>query len=149
MSLLETLQANMKEAMKARQADRLGVIRMLIADIKKMQIDGQKESLTEDEEIAFLSTQAKRRRDSIDQYVAGNREDLADVERAELAIIETYLPQQLSPEEATEIARGIIADVGATSPKDMGKVMGPLMGKLKGRFPGKDVKPLVEALLKG
>jgi hypothetical protein len=148
MSLLETLTANMKEAMKARQADRLGLIRMLIADIKKIQIDTQRDSITEDEEIAFLSTQAKRRRDSIEQYVAGNREDLADIERAELAIIETYLPEQLSAEEATEIAKGIIADIGASSPKDMGKVMGPLMAKLKGRYPGKDVKPLVESLLK-
>jgi len=148
-SLLETLQTDMKEAMKARQADRLGVIRMLISDIKKILIDGQKSEITEDEEIAFLSTQAKRRRDSIDQYTKGNREDLAAIEQAELAIIETYLPQQLTVDEATDIAREVIASVGATSIKDMSKVMAGLMPRLKGRFPGKDVKPILESLLNG
>ena len=149
MSLLETLQTDMKEAMKARQADRLGVIRMLISDIKKILIDGQKSEITEDEEIAFLSTQAKRRRDSIDQYTKGAREDLAAIEVAELAIIETYLPQQLTVDEATDITREVIAAVGATSIKDMSKVMAGLMPRLKGRFPGKDVKPILESLLNG
>jgi len=148
-SLLETLQTDMKEAMKARQADRLGVIRMLISDIKKILIDGQKSEITEDEEIAFLSTQAKRRRDSIDQYTKGAREDLAAIEVAELAIIETYLPQQLTVDEATDITREVIAAVGATSIKDMSKVMAGLMPRLKGRFPGKDVKPILESLLNG
>jgi uncharacterized protein YqeY len=148
-SLLETLQTDMKEAMKARQADRLGVIRMLISDIKKILIDGQKSEITEDEEIAFLSTQAKRRRDSIDQYTKGAREDLAAIEQAELAIIETYLPQQLTVDEATDITREVIAAVGATSIKDMSKVMAGLMPRLKGRFPGKDVKPILESLLNG
>jgi hypothetical protein len=148
-SLLETLQTDMKEAMKARQADRLGVIRMLISDIKKILIDGQKSEITEDEVIAFLSTQAKRRRDSIDQYTKGAREDLAAIEQAELAIIETYLPQQLTVDEATDITREVIAAVGATSIKDMSKVMAGLMPRLKGRFPGKDVKPILESLLNG
>ena len=137
----------MKEAMKAREADRLSVIRMLLADIKKLAIDTQKQP-TEEEEISFLSTQAKRR-DSIEAFTAGAREDLAATERAELAVIETYLPAQVSVEEVTAMAKEVIAEVGATTAKDVGKVMGKLSPKLKGRFPGKDIKPIVESLLQG
>ena len=147
-SLQEKLTADMKEAMKAREADRLSVIRMLLADIKKLAIDTQKQP-TEEEEISFLSTQAKRRRDSIEAFTAGAREDLAATERAELAIIETYLPAQVSAEEVMAMAKEVIAEVGATTAKDVGKVMGKLSPKLKGRFPGKDIKPIVESLLQG
>jgi uncharacterized protein YqeY len=147
-SLQEKLTADMKEAMKAREADRLSVIRMLLADIKKLAIDTQKQP-TEEEEISFLSTQAKRRRDSIEAFTAGAREDLAATERAELAVIETYLPAQVSAEEVMAMAKEVIAEVGATTAKDVGKVMGKLSPKLKGRFPGKDIKPIVESLLQG
>jgi uncharacterized protein YqeY len=147
-SLQEKLTADMKEAMKAREADRLSVIRMLLADIKKLAIDTQKQP-TEEEEISFLSSQAKRRRDSIEAFTAGGREDLAATERAELAVIETYLPAQLSADEVTAMAKEVIAEVGATTVKDAGKVMGKLSPKLKGRFPGKDIKPIVESLLQG
>jgi uncharacterized protein len=147
-SLQEKLTADMKEAMKAREADRLSVIRMLLADIKKLAIDTQKQP-TEEEEISFLSSQAKRRRDSIEAFTAGAREDLAATERAELAVIETYLPAQVSAEEVMAMAKEVIAEVGATTAKDVGKVMGKLSPKLKGRFPGKDIKPIVESLLQG
>lgn len=145
MSLLAKLTDEMKIAMKAREADRLLTIRSLIAEIKKMAIDTGKE-LSEDDEISFLTTQAKRRREAIDAF-AEARPELADKERAELVIIESYLPTQLTPEEAAEVVRAVVDRVGATSKKDLGKVMGPAMAELKGRFPGKDVKALVEGQL--
>ena len=146
MALLETLTNDMKTAMKAGDKATLGTVRMLIADLKKMRIDTGRDLAAEDE-VDFLTKQAKRRRESIDAYVKADREDLAETERTELQVIETYLPAQLSAEEATEIVRAVVAQVGATSKKDMGKVMGPAMAELKGRFPGKDVKGIVEGLL--
>lgn len=148
MGLQDKLAEDMKAAMKAREADRLGVIRMMLSDIKTERINLMRD-LTEEEEIGFLSRQAKRRRESIEAYTNAARVDLADIEKRELAVIETYLPQQLSVDEVREIIRAAIAEVGATSPKDMGKLMGVLMPRLKGRFPGKDVKPLAESLLAG
>lgn len=145
MSLLATLTEDMKVAMKARESERLGVIRGLIADIKRIEID-TKTPLDEAGELDFLTKQAKRRRESIESFAAV-RPDLAAKEEAELAVIETYLPKQLTPEEAVELLRPIIARVGVTSRKEVGKVMGPAMAELKGRFPGKDVKALVESLL--
>ncbi len=146
MSLLLSLQADMKVAMKARDAVSLTTIRGMIADIKKLQIDTQKE-MNEAAELSFLSTQAKRRRESIEAFRKGGRDDLADNEEAELAIIEKYLPAQLSEEEARAEISKIIESVGATSKKDFGRVMGASAKALKGRFPGKDVKALVEGLL--
>lgn len=147
MSLLAKLTDDMKTAMKARESERLSVIRGLIADIKRLEID-TKSTLDEAGELDFLTKQAKRRRESIESF-ASVRPELAEKERAELAIIEEYLPKQLTPEEASEVVRPIIERVGATSKKDVGKVMGPAMAELKGRFPGKDVKSLVESLLEG
>jgi uncharacterized protein YqeY len=148
MALQDKLTEDMKVAMKARDADRLSVIRMLLSDVKTDRINLMRD-LTDDEEIGFLSRQAKRRRESIDAYTAANREDLAAIERRELAVIETYLPQQLTVDEVKAVIATAIAEIGATSPKDMGKLMGVLMPRLKGRFPGKDVKPLAEAMLAG
>jgi uncharacterized protein len=106
-----------------------------------------RDTLTEEEEMALLSQQAKQRRDSIDQFQKANRVDLADKEAQELAIIESYLPAQLSAEEVEAIIRDIIQEVGATSPKEMGKVMGPVMQRLKGQADGKMVQTLVQKLL--
>lgn len=147
MSLLAKLTDEMKIAMKARDTERLTTLRGLMAEIKKMAIDTGKE-MTADDEISFLTTQAKRRREAIDAF-AETRPELADKERAELAVIESYLPTQLTPEEAADVVRAVVERVGATSKKDLGKVMGPAMAELKGRFPGKDVKSLVESLLDG
>lgn len=146
MALLEKLTEDMKTAMKARDKERLTVVRALIADLKKAKIDTGTD-LDEQGEIDFLTKQAKRRREAIDAFQDAGRQELADAEAAELAVIETYLPKQLSAEEATEVVRTIIDRVGASSKKDLGRVMGPAMGELKGRFPGKDVKAIVESLL--
>lgn len=145
MALLDTLKTDMKTAMKAREKERLGVIRMLISDLKNMLID--KAELSEADELSFLSTQAKKRRQSIDEYEKANRADLADIERAELAIIQTYLPAPLSEDEVRKIIAAAIEATGAASPSDMGKVMGKVMPQVKGRFDGAAVRPLVQAAL--
>lgn len=145
MSLLQKLTEDMKTAMRAKEKERLTTIRGLIAEIKRMELDGNK-TLTEDEEIAFLTTQAKRRREAIEAF-QDERPELAQKEQDELDLITTYLPQQLSPEEATDVLKNIITEIGATSKKDLGKVMGKAMQELKGRFPGNEVRNLVAQLL--
>ena len=145
MSLLSKLTEDMKTSMRARDSERLTTVRGLIAEIKRIELDS-KTTMREDDEISFLTTQAKRRREAIDAF-AEARPELADKERAELSIIEEYLPKQLSEDEAAEIVRGVIQEVGASSPKDLGRVMGKAMGALKGRFPGNQVKDLATRLL--
>lgn len=142
MSLIEQLSADVKTAMKARDNQRRDAVRLLLSELKRIEKDKGSE-LTEQEEIDALSTQAKRRRDSIDAYAKAGREDLQAVEEYELKVIEEYLPAQLTPEEAKAIVAEVVAEVGATSRKQMGQVMKEVMPKLKGRFPGKEVKGLV------
>lgn len=145
MSLLQKLTEDMKTAMRAKEKERLTTLRGLIAEIKRMELDSKK-TLTEDEEIAFLTTQAKRRREAIEAFQT-ERPELAAKEQTELELITHYLPEQLSDDEAREILKEIIVAVGATSPKDLGKVMGKAMQELKGRYPGGEVRALVAQLL--
>lgn len=146
MALEVTLKNDLKTAMKARDSLRVGTIKLLIADLQNRLIEKQA-PLSEEEELALLSRQAKQRREAIDAYEKGGRADRAANEAAELLIIEEYLPKQLTPAEVEAIVAEIIAATGATSRKDMGKIMGQLMPRVKGRFPGKDVKSLVEKVL--
>jgi len=145
-SLTEELTTDLKDAMKARDKLKVSTIRMLMADLKNDSI-AKKGELTEAEELTVLARQAKRRQESIEAFRGAGRDELADKEAAELRIIELYLPKQLGADEVEEMAREVIAAVGATSKKDMGQVMGQLMPRLKGRFPGKEVRPIVERLL--
>ena len=149
-TLKERISEDIKTAMKARDKIRLATIR----SIKKVILEKETEvrpkgqdQLTPEQELELLAQQAKQRRDSIEQYRKGGRDDLADKEAQELAIIETYLPAQLSPEEIEAIIDKIIESVGASSPKDMGKVMGPAMKELKGKADGKQVQEIVKAKL--
>ncbi|WP_107666597.1 GatB/YqeY domain-containing protein [Cyanothece sp. BG0011] len=148
--LKEKLTEDIKQAMKAKDKIRLETIRSLKKVILEKEVEvrpkGQTE-LTSEQELEVLAQQAKQRRDSIEQYSQGGRDDLADKEAQELAIIETYLPRQLSTEEIEAIIDSIIESVGATSPKDMGKVMGPAMKELKGKADGKQVQEIVKAKL--
>ena len=146
MALLETLTTDMKIAMKAREKVRLGTIRLLISELKNLQIKTGK-GLDDAEELSFLSSQAKRRRESIEAYEKAGRDDLRDQEVAELAVINTYLPAPLTEDEVRTIVRDAVAEAGAQSKRDMGKVMKLVMPKVKGRFPGKGVRPLVEEAL--
>jgi hypothetical protein len=150
MSLKARIDEDIKTAMKAKDRVRLDTVRSIKKAILEKEVSlrpkGQ-DSLTEEQEIELLAQQAKQRRDSIEQYQQANREDLADKESQELTIIETYLPKQLSEEEVNAVLDEIIATVGATSAKDLGKVMGSAMQKLKGKADGKKIQELVKKKL--
>ncbi len=146
MSLKERLQAELKEAMKARDAVKVSTLRLLGSLIKYKEIEAKKD-LDDEGVLAVLSTAVKQRRESIEQYEKGNRPDLADKERAELAIIQGYMPAQLGRDEVAALVKETIAETGAAGAKDMGKVMKALMPKVKGKADGKLVNELVKELL--
>ncbi|KAM3094593.1 GatB/YqeY domain-containing protein [Phormidesmis sp. 146-12] len=150
MSLIDRIGEGIKTAMKSKDKVRLETLRSIKKVLLEKEVSvrptGQTE-LTETQEIEALSQIAKQRRDSIEQYQKANRADLAQQEAAELVIIEEFLPQQLSDQEITQVIDGIIAQVGAASAKDMGKVMGPAMQQLKGKADGKKVQEWVKARL--
>lgn len=148
MSLKEKLTADMKEAMKAREEgrQRLGVIRMVRGAIRQQEIDGQKE-LDDDAVLAVISKEVKQRRDSIEEFKKGGREDLIAQNEAEIAVLMAYLPQQMAEGEIRKLVQDAIAATGASSPKEMGKVMKELMPKVKGRADGKLVNQIVRELL--
>ena len=152
MSLKEQIAEDIKSAMKAKDKIRLETIRGIKKAILEKEIalrpKGQ-DSLTAEQEIELLAQQAKQRRDSIDQYQKAGREDLAEKEQQELAIIETYLPKQLDDAELDQILAKIIADAGASSLKDLGKVMGTAMKQLKGKADGKKIQEMVKSKLAG
>ena len=132
MSLKQQLTDDMKATMKSGEKDRLGVIRLIKADIQRREVD-ERTTLDEAQVLAVLEKMLKQRKDSVSQYEAANREDLASIERAEIAIIQAYLPQQMSADElAAEIGKAI-AESGAASPQDMGKVMAVLKPRIAGR----------------
>lgn len=150
MSLKERIDQDIKTAMKSKDKIRLETVRSIKKLILEKEVSvrplGQ-EVLTEEQEVELLSRLAKQRRESIDQYQKAGREDLAAQEAQELTILEEYLPQQLSDTEVSAAIDQIIAQVGATAPKDMGKVMGPVMEQLKGKAEGKKVQEMVKAKL--
>lgn len=148
MSLKEQLTADMKEAMKNKEKERLAVIRMVRGAIRQQEIDGQKE-LGEEDVIAVISKEVKMRRDSIEEFQKGGREDLVAKTQAEIDVLMPYLPAQLSEEEVKELVKAAVEQTGAASPKDMGKVMGVLMPKVKGRADGKMVNNIVKSFLQG
>ncbi|WP_073087902.1 GatB/YqeY domain-containing protein [Selenomonas ruminantium] len=146
MSLKEQLTADMKEAMKNKEKERLAVIRMVRGAIRQQEIDGQKE-LGEEDVIAVISKEVKMRRDSIEEFQKGGREDLVAKTQAEIDVLMPYLPAQLSEDEVRELVKAAVEQTGAASPKDMGKVMGVLMPKVKGRADGKMVNNIVKSFL--
>ncbi|MEW6499208.1 MAG: GatB/YqeY domain-containing protein [Cyanobacteriota bacterium] len=150
MSLKDRISEEIKAAMKAKDKVRLETVRSIKKVIleKESTLRGQgQETLTETQELEVLAQLAKQRRDSIEQYRKAGREDLAQQEAQELAILEEYLPKQLSDEEVAAVIDEIIATVGATSAKDMSKVMGPVMQKLKGRAEGQKIQAMVKEKL--
>ncbi|MDJ0941304.1 MAG: GatB/YqeY domain-containing protein [Woeseiaceae bacterium] len=132
MSLKDTLTEDMKTAMKAGDKDRLAVVRLILADIKRVEVDSRQE-LDDAGLLGVIEKAVKQRRDSIEQFTKGGREDLAAKEQAELEVIETYLPEQLSAEELDALVDEVIAATGAESIRDMGKVMGAIKAKAAGR----------------
>ncbi len=149
MSLKEQIDDAIKLAMKARDKVRLETVR----SIKKLLLEKEVEArgngtvLSEAEELAVVVMLAKQRRDSVAQYRSAGREDLAEVEALELSILEEYLPTQLSEAEVRGAIGGMIAELGAIGPKDMGRVMGVAMGRLKGKVDGAVVQAIVKELL--
>ena len=148
MSLKEKLTADMKEAMKAKEEgkQRLSVIRLVRGAVRQQEIDGKKE-LSDEDVLGVISKEVKQRRDSIEDFKKGGRDDLVAEAEAEIAILMGYLQQQLSEDEVRSLVQEAIAVSGATSPKDMGKVMKELMPKVKGRADGKLVNGIVKELL--
>ena len=147
MALREQLREDLKSAMRAGDATRRNTIRMLEAAIKNAEIEKRGQELPEADVLAILQRQVKQRRDSIEQFERGGREDLAEIERAEIAVIEAYLPEQLSEAEIEAAARRVIEQTGASGPGDRGKVMGPLMKELRGKADGAAVNAAVSKLL--
>ncbi|MCZ2478070.1 GatB/YqeY domain-containing protein [Aquirufa sp. KTFRIE-69F] len=149
MSLKLTIENGIKDAMRAKDADRLRALRAIKSMILLEETSGSSaDGLSADAEMKILMKAAKQRRDSLEVYVSQNRPDLAEKEQAELAIIEEFLPKQLSDAELTAKITEIIAAVGATSPADMGKVMGAASKQLAGLADGKAISAKVSELLK-
>lgn len=146
MSLLEKLNNDMKMAMKAKDKDRLTVIRMLKASLQNEQIKIGRE-LDADEELTVLAREMKQRKDSLSEFEKADRQDLAEKTAAEIVIVQDYLPEQLSEEEIRQIVQEAIKQTGASSPKEFGKVMGVVMPKVKGKADGNQVNEIVKSLL--
>ncbi len=146
MSLKDQLNNDMKEAMKAKQTERLGTIRQLRSAIKNKEIELGKE-LDDDAVIAVISTLVKQRREAAQMYRDNDRPELAAKEEAELEVLQGYQPAQLSEAELRDIVAAVIAEVGATSAKDMGKVMPQVMARTKGAADGKLVNQIVRESL--
>lgn len=148
MTLKQQLTDDMKAAMRGGDKQRLGVIRLVLAAIKQREVDERIE-LDDAQTLAVLEKMLKQRRDSVSQYAAAGREDLADVERAEMVVIEAYLPAQLDPAELDALIAQAIATTGASSPRDMGKVMAAVKGQAAGRADMAQVSARIKAKLAG
>lgn len=146
MSISDQIMADMKTAMKNRDKETLNTVRMLKSALMNEKIK-LGHDLTSDEEIKVLNSELKQRKESLDEFIKGNREDLADETRKEIKIVQKYLPKQLDPEQLAKIVAETIEETGAKGKSDFGKVMKAIMPKLKGRADGKEVSKLVSQKL--
>lgn len=148
MSLKETIYSDLTEAIKAKKEAEVSTLRMLKAEIMKFEVSGgPKKEATDEDIIGILQKQVKQRKDSEQQFRDGGRAEMAEKEANEAKILQTYLPEQMSEDEVRKIIEEGIAETGATSKADMGKVMGAIMPKLKGKADGKLVNQIVMQLL--
>jgi uncharacterized protein YqeY len=148
MDLKTRFTTDMKEAMKAQEPAKVSVLRMLIAEIKKREID-KRAPLDDAEILKTIGSMVKQRQDSVEAFTKGGREDLAAGERAEIALLQTYLPKQLDRAAIEAIVVAAIAEVGASSPNDLGKVMKAVLPKVSGQADGKLVNEIVRGKLSG
>lgn len=148
MTLKGRITEDMKDAMRAKDAARLSTIRMLLAGVKQREVDERKE-LTDAEVVAVIDKMVKQRKDSVAQFTAGNRPDLAAAEKAEIAVLAAYMPQPLTDEEIDGLIAHSIASCGASGPAAMGKVMADLKAKVAGRADLSAVSAKVRARLAG
>jgi uncharacterized protein YqeY len=146
MSLKAQLTEDMKNAMRAKETAKLNTIRLIIAEVKRKEVDEQIE-LSDEQTVAVVEKMIKQRKDSITQFEAGGRADLAEIEKAELAVLSVYMPAGLSDEEVAAEVAAAVAATGAAGPQDMGKVMGVLKPKLAGRADMTVVSGLVKKAL--
>lgn len=145
--LLERLNEDMKQAMREKDKDRLSVIRMVKAAMQNEAIHLGVKELTEEQELTVLTREVKQRKESLKEFSAAKRDDLVAKVEKELAILSAYMPEQLSEAELEQLVKVTIAQLGASSKQDFGKVMGAIMPKVKGRADGKVVQNLVKQLL--
>lgn len=147
MSIKDQIMADLKQAMKNKEQDKLRVLRSIKSKLLEREISERKEgeaSLSDEQTIEVLMKAAKQRKESIEQFEKGDRNDLAEAEKAELEIIDSYLPEMLSEEEVRDAAREKIEELGANDMSDMGQVMGALMQELKGKAEGSVVSKVVK-----
>lgn len=147
MSLKEQIVADTKEAMKAKDMDKVGALRLLHSAIKNKEIEVRPKELTEDDVVSVLKKAAKQRLDSIEQYTKAGRSELAAKESQELEIIKSYLPEEMSEEQVTAIVEQAIQTIGASSMKEMGAVMNVVMEKTKGKADNKMISQIVKSKL--
>lgn len=144
MSLLERLNNDMKQAMKNKEKDRLTTIRMIKASLQNEAIKSGNQELSDEEELTVLSREVKQRKDSLQEFEKAGREDLVEKILTELKHVEIYLPKQLSEDEVAEIVKEAIAETGAASKADMGRVMAVIMPQVKGKADGSLINKLVQ-----
>ncbi len=144
--LKNTVSAAVKDAMRAKDKDRLGVLRMVMSEFKRIEVDERIE-LDDARVLAVLDKLVKQRKDSEKQYIDANRQDLADVESFEIAVIQAFLPEALTPEEITEIVKAAISESSAESMKEMGKVMAIVKPQVQGRADMGSISKIVKAEL--
>ena len=147
MTIIEGLNDDLRDAIRSKYSLRRTVLRTLLSEIANAKI-AKRSDLTEEEILVVITKQSQQRKDSIEAFADAGRKDLEDKERLELELISTYLPEQLSEEEVQDIIDGVLLEVGATGPSDMGKVMGIVMPKVRGRTDGKIVNSIVVSKLK-
>lgn len=148
MGVKEGLQVDLKNAIRSGDSDRVSVIRLLRNAIQYLE-KSQGKPLNDEDVLLLVARQANQCRESIDAFLSGNRHDLADKEKLELAILETYLPPQMTRDQLTELARQSVAEVEATDPSQKGKVMARLMPQIKGKADGALANQLVTDILSG
>ena len=148
MSLKDQITEDMKTAMRAKDSDRLGTIRLLLAALKQKEVDERVE-LDDAAVVAIVDKLVKQRKDSVAAFTTGGRADLADKEASEIKVLETYLPQRMGAEEVAAEVKAIVAELGAKGPGDMGKVMGAVKTRLAGKADMGQVSAAVKAALAG
>lgn len=147
MALKDTMQAKLMEAMKQKDETTVLVLRLVKTAIMRFETAGEKKVATDDDVIQIIGKEIKQRKDSIEQFEKGGRSDLADKEHAEMKVLETFLPEQLSEEDVKKMVQEAIATLNATSKSDLGKVMAALTPRTKGRADGALVSRLVREML--
>jgi len=148
LKLLEQIQEDLKRSLKAKDGTRVSVLRFLLAAVKNREIE-KKDTLSDDELLAEIASSAKRRRESIEAFKDGGRQDLVDKEEAELAILAEYLPEQMSSDDVRLVAQEVINTLNARSPAEIGAVMKELMPRVRGKADGKVVNQIVREILGG